>query len=141
MSSTVPEILGPGFQPHSSNAFMVHCGPFYDKVVDGHLVEVAVKIDNHHGNSALTTHGGMLMTIADGALGAMLHREHDEPVTVTTISMTTNFLGPSATGDWLIAKPRILKRGYKTIFAECDVFCNGEKVLGSVGVFSIKRRT
>lgn len=137
---TYLETLGPGYTPHISNEFMRHCGPFYEKIENGQLVEMVVQIDHHHGNSALTTHGGMLMTIADGALGAMLHRAHDEPVNVTTITMTSNFLGASAAGSWLIAKPRITQRGYKTIFAECDIFCDEAKVLTVSGVFFIKRK-
>lgn len=134
------EAIGSGFTPHISNEFMRHCGPFYEKIENGQLLEMAVQIEPHHGNSALTTHGGMLMTIADGALGAMLHRAHDEPISVTTITMTTNFLGATGAGSWLIAKPRITQRGYKTVFADCDVFCDGAKILTVSGVFLIKRK-
>ncbi len=78
-----------------------------------------------HANPLGTVHGGMLLTIADGAMGNAIRSLGIRGVTV---DCSTAMISAAPFGEKIIARGRVLKAGRNLIFAESQVFA-GEKLL------------
>lgn len=130
---SVPE----GFQPLKRlAAFMEMLGPIYIRSVDQSRV-VALRIDEKHLNNAGIAHGGMLVTLADSALGINLSYHDDPPRRMVTVNLSTDFLQPATLGDWLEAHVDIQRVGVHLAFASCNLQSGAKHVLRASGVFAI----
>jgi acyl-coenzyme A thioesterase 13 len=131
--ATIPE----GFQPLKRlAAFMEMLGPIYIKSVDKSRV-VALRISEKHLNNAGIAHGGMLVTLADSALGINLSYRDDPPRRMVTASLSTDFLEPALLGEWLEAYVTIQRVGAHLAFASCNLQTEKKQVLRASGVFFI----
>ena len=126
-----------GFVPlFRSSPFLDHNGPFfYRKTYDGAFV-VGLRILPKHANARGGAHGGLLMTMCDIALGYRTTRSQTPSPMLTTASVTTNFAGSAKVGDWIEAHVDVQKVGGRLAFANCDLICNGERIVHATSVFA-----
>jgi acyl-CoA thioesterase len=85
---------------------------------------VVVRTDERHENIAGYTHGGVLLTIADTAIGLAHLGTLRNDETATTVEVKMNFLRPAWHTE-LRAHARMVKRGQLLSLLECDV-CDQE---------------
>jgi acyl-coenzyme A thioesterase 13 len=131
--TSIPE----GFTPIKRlAAFMDMLGPIYVKSV-GRSRIVALRIAEKHLNNAGIAHGGMLVTLADSALGINISYHEDPPRRMVTVNLSTDFLQPARLGDWLEAHVTVQRVGMHLAFASCDLKCGQKQVLRASGVFAI----
>lgn len=133
--------LPDGYQPMSrSSNFNTLCGPYFEKVEHGVHIGMGVRIEEKHMNQRDITHGGMLMALADNAMGDALARAYDYKSGLVTVSMNSDFLKPAAIGDWVEARPVVHRKGKTLAFAECPLYVNDTLIFRANGVFAVVER-
>jgi len=117
-AGTVP----PGYAAlERGGAWFRALGPLYQRQADDGTVIVAVRVSASHANVMGIAHGGMLMTLADGAMGINLN--------------LLRFLSAAQVGDWLEAHTRIRRNGKRLAFVECTLKVGEREVLHASGTF------
>lgn len=128
--------LPEGFEPlFRSSPFLDLIGPlYYRRDADG--LTIGLRADGRHVNARGAVHGGVLMTLADIALGYTTGLSEDPPVLLTTASMTIDFAGGAKEGDWVEARADIQKVGGRLAFANAYLFVEGKRIVRASGVFA-----
>jgi uncharacterized protein (TIGR00369 family) len=115
-------------------------GPWYSKSVSskGPLKPriLGLLIQKKHTNMIGVVHGGLLVTMADTAMGYSLSRATEPPQKIVTVSLSSDFLRSPKEGDWLEAHVSILKVGNRMSYADCQLISNSQIILRSSGVFA-----
>ena len=129
--SEVPD----GFMPlFRTSPFLDTLGPFYHRR-EGRSLIIGVRIAEKHCNARGTAHGGLLMTLADIALGYNLAYSEEPPASLTTANLTADFAGGAGLGDWLEARVDIQKLGGRLAFANAYLTVNDERIVRASAVF------
>ena len=115
-------------------------GPVYTRRSDGGTAILALRVGQHHLNIQGVTHGGMLTTMADAALGINLALARGRRGGQVTVSLTADFLSGGREGDWLEAHVVITRMGKRLAYANCDLKVGERHVLRSSAVFAIVDR-
>jgi acyl-coenzyme A thioesterase 13 len=124
-----------GFSPLFRNSpYTDMIGPLYYRK-DGDDLVVAVRALAKHANARRLVHGGLLMTIADIALGYSMAFREDPPLSLITASLTADFAGSAKIGDWIEARVDVQKSGARLAFANAYLFVDGQRILRASGVY------
>jgi acyl-coenzyme A thioesterase 13 len=125
-----------GFQPlFRSSPFLDLIGPFFHKR-DGDSLVIGLRIETKHTNSRGLAHGGVLLTMADIALGYCTAFSVEPPASLATASLSADFAGPAQVGDWVTAHVDIQKLGSQLAFASAYLCVNGARIVRTSGVFA-----
>lgn len=126
-----------GFEPipHLGH-YLSQLGPFHWKRADGQLL-VGLRIEERHTNTRGIVHGGMLVTLADSALGIVLYNSRTPPQPIVTVSLTTDFIESAYPGDWVEADVDILRIGKRLAYANCYLQIGSRRILRASGVFAL----
>lgn len=131
----VPE----GFLPvETTGPFMATLGPLYHRPAEGGLV-IALRITEQHLNRRGIAHGGLLVTLADSAMGMNLARAREPRLWTVTASLSTEFLDAARAGDWVEAHVEILKLGRRLAYVSGYLMVGARRILRASGVFAIVR--
>jgi uncharacterized protein (TIGR00369 family) len=102
--------------------------------------EVALTADERLHNAMGTLHGGVLLDLADVAMGVAMATVLDDGETFSTLSSSIAYLRP-VRRDRLTAAARVVHRGRTTGHLECDVHDGeGELVARVTSVCAIRSR-
>jgi uncharacterized protein (TIGR00369 family) len=124
-----------GFAPlFRTSPFLDALGPFYHRR-DGRALVLGVRIAEKHCNARGTAHGGLLMTLADIALGYSLAYSEEPPAALTTANLSADFAGSAKLGDWLEARTDIQKLGGRLAFANAYLSVGDERIVRASAVF------
>lgn len=115
-------------------------GPMYGRRQEGGGLIIGLRIAESHLNIQGFTHGGMLTTLADGALGLNLAIARGQRGAQVTVSLTADFLSSARLGDWLEARVAITRMGQRLAYANCDLMVGSRQVLRSSAVFAFVDR-
>ncbi len=115
--------------------FIALLGPIFHKMIDGRHV-IGIRIESRHTNIKGIAHGGMLVTIADSALGIALSLETGGKRPMVTANLSTDFLDAAHPGDWVEAHVDIQRIGARLAFASCHLTVDGKRILRASGVFA-----
>lgn len=115
-------------------------GPVYTRPHPAGTVIVALHVATQHLNTQGVTHGGMLTTLADTALGINLAIARNRRGGQVTVSFTADFLSDAREGDWLEAHVIVTRMGKRLAYANCDLKVGERQVLRSSAVFAIVER-
>ncbi|TMA22465.1 MAG: PaaI family thioesterase [Deltaproteobacteria bacterium] len=126
--------------------FLASLGPLYAKKVEHGLV-VAMRIEEKHLNTRGIAHGGMLVTLADSALGIAVANHGREralsegapeapPRSFVTVNLSVDFIASAHEGDFVEAHVGIEKVGARLAFATCFLHVGKRRVLRASGVFA-----
>ena len=119
------------------SGFIDRNGPLFYRVEDGELV-LGMRIEERHCNLRDIGHGGWLMTFADMMLPMAAHRHPKVGRKfLPTISMSTDFLGPTPLGSWLTGRTSILRVTRNLVFAQGLIFADDALAARVNGVFKI----
>ncbi len=126
-----------GFRPlKRGGPFLGMLGPLFFKKVNGQPV-IALRIESKHLNIRGIAHGGMLVTLADSALGIVLSMSRDPPQPMVTVSLTTDFVEAARPGEWVEAHVDIQRVGGRLAFANCYLTVGERRILRASGVFAL----
>lgn len=89
------------------------------RVEEGHVVFRMDAGERHH-NPMGTVHGGILVDLADAAMGMAFATTLADDESFTTLELNSRFLRP-VFEDQLRAEARVVERGRTTGMVECDV--------------------
>lgn len=130
-----------GYRERAQNSeFTELCGPFYQKMENGKQVELALRISEKHRNLRGIAHGGLLVTIADSAIGDAVSQAYDDAFGQVTVSLSSEFFRPAKMGDWVVARATVQKQGRNMAFADCFLYVNEQKIFRASGIFAILER-
>lgn len=133
-----PQALPPEAQEIATVGFNHYVGPFYrlPDMEEGALKRFALVILENHMNSAGSVHGGVLMTLADMAMG---HTSRIETGAQggSTVSLNCDFVGPGRLGDLVEARVRISRRARTMIFLSAELFAGDRLLLVATGLWKM----
>lgn len=112
-------------------------GPLYVKERHEDTVLVGLRIGHRHLNSRRIAHGGVLVTLADSALGIALVYSRKPRLSLVTVSLTTDFVHPALEGDWVEAHVDIQRVGGRLAYANCYLHVGDRRILRASGVFAL----
>ena len=125
-----------------TSPFLDAMGPFYQRT-EGDSLIIGLRITERHTNTRGTAHGGLLIAMADIALGynaAFVGVEKESgavPSTLlTTASITADFAGSAKLGDWVEAHVDVQKVGSRLAFANAYLWVGEERIVRASAVFS-----
>ena len=116
-------------------------GPAYLRLAaDGKSAVLGLRVAAQHLNVQGLSHGGMLTTVADSALGMNLSLARGRRGGQVTVSLSADFLSAAREGDWLEAHVVITRMGRRLAYANCDLRVGERHVLRSSAVFAFVDR-
>ncbi len=127
-----------GFKPlDRGGPYFAHLGPLFSRRDEANMVVIGLRVVKKHTNMLGITHGGMLVTFADGALGINLSIARNPPQSMVSVHLSSDFLDSARPGDWLEAHVRVHKQGTRLSFAECELTVGDKTILRCNGVFAV----
>jgi uncharacterized protein (TIGR00369 family) len=118
-----------------SSPFLSSLGPLYAKG-EGDAVVIGLRIEEKHLNTRGVAHGGMLVTLADSALGIVVAMARTPPQPMVTVNLTTDFADVARAGDWVEARVDVQKIGKRLAFANCHLWVGKRRILRASGIFA-----
>ena len=115
-------------------------GDIYWRPLDSGGAVIALRVAESHLNIQGFTHGGMLTTLADGALGINIALARGHRGGQVTVSLTADFLASARLGDWLEAHVTVTRMGQRLAYANCDLKVGHRHILRSSAVFAFVDR-
>ena len=125
-------------QVEATGPFMATLGPLYRRRTDAGTI-IALRIAGQHLNRRGIAHGGMLVTLADSAMGMNLALAREPRLWTVTTSLATEFIDAARLGDWVEARVEILKLGRRLAYANCFLVVGARRILRASGVFAVVR--
>ena len=104
-------------------------GPFYARR-DGRELSLGLRIEQRHLNSRGSSHGGLLATLADMALGyaCVAASEDGEGKNFVTIDLSIEYMASTRAGDWLYSEVKVLNTDSRTASAAGHLLVEGRPV-------------
>jgi uncharacterized protein (TIGR00369 family) len=132
-----PNPVPEGFRPiQRGGPFLSALGPLYVKT-DGPAPIIGLRVEEKHLNTRGIAHGGMLVTLADSALGIVLATTRTPPQPMVTVNLSTDFVSAAHDGDWIEAHVDVVKIGARLAFANCYLVVGSRRILRASGVFAL----
>jgi uncharacterized protein (TIGR00369 family) len=91
------------------------------------VMELAIR--EEHTSPPGSAHGGVLVDVADAAMGCAYGTLLDTEETWTTVELKVNYLRPAWAGDTVRAEGRVVHAGRTLSLTECDVTNQDGKLL------------
>jgi acyl-coenzyme A thioesterase 13 len=134
---TAPIAIPHGFHAleRFNSPFLSSLGPLYVKE-EGGAMAIAMRIEEGHLNTRGVAHGGMLVTLADSALGIVLATAQTPPEPFVTVNLGTDFIDVARAGDWVEARVEVQKMGARLAFASCQLWVGEKRILRASGIFA-----
>lgn len=125
-----------GFEPWQRSS------PFLDGAIGQLYVRASdmtfgLRVGDRHTNSRGAAHGGLLMTVADLALGHCALASVDPKPSMSTLSMSVDFVAAVRPGDWVEAETEVIRVGRRTAFARVLMTARDRPVLRASAVFAV----
>lgn len=111
----------------------IQTAPFYlllglkMQLIESGFIEMTIKLGEMHTNAMGLIQGGVIMTLADAAMGNAVR---SLGINGVTVDCSVSFPDAAQLGDILVARGRVIKAGKNLIFAEADVYVD-DRVIGS----------
>jgi acyl-coenzyme A thioesterase 13 len=119
-----------------SSPFLDRTGPFYSKG-KGQSLSIGLRVLDHHLNARSLAHGGVLLTMADVALGYAMATSEDPPISAVTSHLSADFAGSAKLGDWVESRADIQKIGRTLPFANVYLHVGDQRIVRASGVFAV----
>ena len=139
MTDAAPAAIDPtaaGWEPFDGEGFVDHVGPLYFRRAPNGLRSFAFVAQPKHANLIGVVHGGMLMTLADRALGVGAWDAAGGRPSVT-IQFDMQFLSPVRMGEFASMVPKVMRMTRSLVFMRGTLMV-GDRPTGSAnGVWKI----
>lgn len=138
MSSVVtPTDMPSGFHPVYDSGFNAYIGSIYkeDAPVGELSATFLFDVKAHHLNGGQTTHGGLLMTLADTALGASVAQVVGHMC--STISLNCDFLSGAQEGERIRINTEVSNKTRTIVFVNGTLEVEGRILMTTSGLWRI----
>ncbi len=130
------------FTPFETRSrFVQLCGPMYEKVFEDGTMGLGLLLEEKHLNQLDVPHGGILLLLADNAMGRALTHQSNWTKQYLTLALNSQFISLAKPGDFIYAKPIIHRIGKRIAFIDCDIFAGEKKVFHASGTFALTEKT
>ena len=119
----------------ANSPYLSTLGPLYAKG-EGSSVVIGLRIEEKHLNTRGVAHGGMLVTLADSAMGIVLAAARTPPDPMVTVNLSADFADVARAGDWAEARVDVQKMGKRLAFASCQLWVGEKRILRASGIFA-----
>lgn len=140
--SEVPAGLPEGAEPAPGGGFNQFIGPFYrlpDRE-DGAVRRFCFVAGEKHMNAAGSVHGGMLMSFLDVAMSRST-RLGTGAQRLSTVALTTDFIGPGRLGEVIEARVQITRRTRTIVFLSAELVAGERILVTATGLWKIPAAT
>lgn len=128
--------LAEGWKPFPvQGGFEALIGPLYARRVE-EGIRFAFLAQPQHANPRGIVHGGMLMSLADHMLGAMVWHAVGKRF-CATVSLNCDFLGPARIGDWIEGQGEISRKGQSLVYVRGELLGGNGVVMTANGIWKI----
>jgi uncharacterized protein (TIGR00369 family) len=125
-----------GFEPLGRGSPLVELlGPFYSRGAGAGLI-LGLRVAEKHTNARGLAHGGVLLTLADVALGYAAEGSVDPPARLITTSVSADFAGSAKLGDWVEARVDVQRVGRRMAFANAYLHVGDRRIVRASAVFA-----
>jgi len=114
--------------------FNAHIGPIRFADMGDNRWCAAVELDDRHINSGGVCHGGMLLSLADVAMGAATYAAGGQHP-CATIELDSHFVAAAKPGQRLVAVATQLRRTRELSFMQCEIWGGGRQVMRASGIW------
>jgi len=114
--------------------FNAHIGPIRFAVAGPQRWHAAIALGAQHMNSGSVCHGGVLLSLADVAMGASSYAAGPDHA-CATITLDAKFLAAAKEGQTLLAEARQLRKVRDLSFMECEIWAGGRRVMTASGIW------
>ena len=121
------------FRNISKVGFMKYNGGLEFRKISDNEFEFTTIIKDFHMNAGGVTHGGFVMSMLDSGMGTSAHQVIKGRA--VTISLNTNFIGGSKTGDKIIGYAKIKKHTNTLIFMYGEIKCEDKLLATAEGIW------
>ena len=130
--------IPPGFEVIDIDSpYVHHGGPIYVRRDPGGNMTFGLLVQERHTNLRRTVHGGVIMLLADVALGFSCALSQDSPRPVATVSLTADFIRTADIGDWIEAEVEVQKAGSRLGFANAFISSGDKRLARISAVFTM----
>ena len=113
-AETVPD----GFEPHFRKSPLTDpWEPLYAKRTDRAVI-MGLRLARPHTNSRGLIHGGLIASLADGAMGYSCAHVMGGAASLVTVSLAVDYIGSAQVGQWLAVESEVIKTGTTLCFAQ-----------------------
>ncbi len=136
--TTASSALPPDAEEISRGGFNRFVGPIY-KLGDsgpGGTYRYAFIAAERHMNAAGSVHGGMLMTFMDVAMSRTT-RLAAGARSLSTVSMSCDFVGPGRLGDLVEARVRVVRASRSFVFMSGEILAGDRPLMNATGLWKI----
>jgi len=117
-----------------TQAFGTHVGPFFRP--PGDTLRCGFQADERHGNKRGVTHGGMLATAFDVAMGnACWAAAGQQPS--ATVQLAVHYVGALHLGEFATITSEIVRATRSLVFARATMAVDGRTVATADGIWKI----
>jgi len=95
----------------------------------------ALMLDDRHTNANGVCHGGVLMSVADSAMGACAFVASGGPV--ATIDFECDFISAAPIGEQLYGLAQVVRRARQFVFMEADLYVAERRIFRASGIWAI----
>ncbi len=120
---------------HDEEGFLGLVGPVLERWQDDRL-ELGFSASDKHRNKIGVVQGGMLVTLADRAMGVAAYVAVGKR-RVATIQLDTHFLAAAAVEEFIVARPEIIRVTRSVVFVEARVATNDRTLVSAKGIWKI----
>jgi uncharacterized protein (TIGR00369 family) len=136
MTLSIPD----GFKPlDRAGPFLSSLGPWYYRLDDQGQLIMALRIEERHTNIRHIAHGGLLVSMADTALGIVLSHAPPTQKPMVTVSLTTDFIESAQPGDWVEAHVDVIRVGGRLAYGTCFLKVGKRRILRASAVFAVMK--
>jgi uncharacterized protein (TIGR00369 family) len=126
---------GAGWEIFPNTAFGELVGPIWQRKA-GDALRFGFVVAKKHLNRAGILHGGMLMTLADQSM-AIAARHATGSKRHATIELTIQFVGGVQLGEFVEARPALVRATRSLTFMEAKMFVGERLVVATNGIWKI----
>lgn len=133
MTENIPE----GFTPHFRKSELTNpWEPLYSKRSPSSVI-IALRAGPQHCNSRGFVHGGLIMTLADNAMGLSCGQQHEALKGLVTSTMNVEFLASCKQDQWIEFVTTSTKIGRRLDAAQGEVRADGTVCAFISATFSV----
>jgi uncharacterized protein (TIGR00369 family) len=114
-TTDIPE----GFEPHARKSPLTEpWEPLYAKKTEKAVI-IGLRLARPHTNGRGLIHGGLIAALSDNAMGYSCAQATGWTSSFVTISLSVDFVGSAAIGQWLAIESEVIRTGSTICFAQC----------------------
>lgn len=129
-----------GFLPHDRRSPLTEpWEPLFVRRTDTAVI-LGLRAGPAHANGRGFVHGGLLMALADNAMGLTCAHLLAGDRSLVTVNLNLDFLSVAQLGQWLAFETDFVKPGSTLCFAQAFVTADGKPCARANGVFRVVSR-